>query len=97
MWNIVVEPERPQMTLWLVRIACWIIQATYPLRECNTYCFSTAKMVEKPGGNITLKVHFLSCLLLLRYSPVSIIPTMCQIYSLTDDMLFLTTDRHTQQ
>ena len=26
--NIVVEPDRPQMTIWRMRIACWIPKAT---------------------------------------------------------------------
>ena len=31
MWNNNVEPDRPQMTIWRMRIACWILKAT------NTY------------------------------------------------------------
>jgi len=28
MWKIIVEPDRPQMTIWRMRIACWITKAT---------------------------------------------------------------------
>jgi len=28
MWKNTVERGRPQMTLWLMRIACWILQVT---------------------------------------------------------------------
>ena len=29
MWKIMVEPDRPQMTIiWRMRIACWITKAT---------------------------------------------------------------------
>jgi hypothetical protein len=28
MWKSVVEPDRPQMTIWRKRIACWIRKAT---------------------------------------------------------------------
>jgi hypothetical protein len=28
MWRIIVERDRPQMTVWRMRIACWIPQAT---------------------------------------------------------------------
>jgi len=28
MWNIIVESDRPQMTIWLMRIARWIPKAT---------------------------------------------------------------------
>ena len=24
MWEITVEPDRPQMTIWRMRIACWV-------------------------------------------------------------------------
>jgi len=27
-WKNVVEPERPQMTIWRMRIACWITKDT---------------------------------------------------------------------
>jgi len=28
MWKNVVQPDRPQMTIWRMRIACWITKAT---------------------------------------------------------------------
>jgi hypothetical protein len=28
MWENIVEPDRPQMKIWRVRIACWITKAT---------------------------------------------------------------------
>ena len=28
MWKNIVEPNRPQMTIWRMRIACWILKAT---------------------------------------------------------------------
>jgi hypothetical protein len=28
MWKNTVEPDRPQITIWRMRIACWIIKAT---------------------------------------------------------------------
>ena len=28
MWKSIVEPGRPQMTKWLLHIACWITEAT---------------------------------------------------------------------
>jgi len=27
-WKYFVEPNRPQMTVWLMRIACWVTKAT---------------------------------------------------------------------
>jgi len=28
MWKSILEPVRPQMTIWRMRIACWITKAT---------------------------------------------------------------------
>jgi hypothetical protein len=33
MWKNMVEPDRPQMTVWRMRTACWIPQTTTTLRE----------------------------------------------------------------
>ena len=33
MWNNIVEPERPQMTIWPMCIACWVTKATNPHSE----------------------------------------------------------------
>jgi len=52
--EVLVEPGRSQMTIWLMRIACWI---TKTLRICNTYYFSTAKMVTRTRFMDTLYVH----------------------------------------
>jgi hypothetical protein len=27
-WKCFVEPDRPQMTVWLMHIACWVTKAT---------------------------------------------------------------------
>ena len=45
-----VEPERPQMTIWR-RVVCLIIKATCSQAHtrteiCNIYCFSTATIVS---------------------------------------------------
>jgi hypothetical protein len=28
MWDNITEPDRPQMAIWCMRIACWIAKAT---------------------------------------------------------------------
>jgi hypothetical protein len=62
MWKNLVQPDRPRMALWRVRIACWIPNATkYTLRICNTYCCSTATMVKVMRLNVTLYIHCLTC------------------------------------
>jgi hypothetical protein len=43
MWKNTVEPNKLQMTTSLMRIAFWY---EHILRICNTYCFSTAIMLQ---------------------------------------------------
>jgi len=33
MWKNTVETDKPQMKIWLMRIACWILEATNTLSE----------------------------------------------------------------
>ena len=54
MWKNTVEPDRPQMAIWRMRIACWIPKATNTLSICNTYCSSPATMVAPSRLNVTL-------------------------------------------
>ena len=61
MWKNIVELGRPQMTIWPMRIACWIPKATNTLRICNSYCFSIATAVERTRLIVTFYVHCLSC------------------------------------
>jgi len=54
MWKNTVQPDRPQMIILVnygYKHILWI---------CNTFCFSTAKMVEWERLDITLYVHWLS-------------------------------------
>ena len=37
MWKNIVEPGRPEMKIWLVRIACWITKATNTHTQVNSY------------------------------------------------------------
>jgi hypothetical protein len=39
MWENIVDRARPQITIWRMRIACWIRKATNTLRLYNTYAF----------------------------------------------------------
>jgi len=58
MWKNFVRPGRPQMTIWGMRIACWIPKTTNTLRIRNTYCFSTAIMAVRK--RLGVMVHCLS-------------------------------------
>jgi len=62
MWKNIVEQERPQMTIWWMRISRWVLRAaqshtqTHTLRICNTYRISTAKITARSCRNATLYV-----------------------------------------
>ena len=34
MWKNIVQPDRPQMTIWRMRIACWIPKARNMHSQC---------------------------------------------------------------
>jgi len=54
MWTNIVERDRPQMTMWCMRISCWVTKA---LSISNTYCLSTAIMVAGMKLDVTLYVY----------------------------------------
>jgi hypothetical protein len=69
MWRDIVERGRPQMTIWLMRIACWIPKGT------NTHSqyllltgFPTVTMVAPTRLNVTLHVLCLSSSIYCLYS-----------------------------
>jgi hypothetical protein len=62
MWKNIVELDRPQMTVWRIRIACWITKATDThLEYVNTYCFYATKMGARTLLNVMLYVLWLYC------------------------------------
>jgi len=61
MWKNSVELGRPQMTVWRMRIACWIPKATNTLRICIIYCFSTVTVIIGTCLSVRLPLHCLSC------------------------------------
>jgi len=63
MWNNILEPCRPQMTILRMRIACWVPKATHTHTPttCNTHCFPTTTTVARTHLNVTIYVHCLSC------------------------------------
>jgi len=60
---------KPQMTIWRMRIACWITKATHTLTVCNIYCFSTTTIVVRTRLIVTLYVH---CMSRLHWSNVGV-------------------------
>jgi hypothetical protein len=71
----IVEPERPQTTIWCMCIACWISKQkpapmhTHPHTHAqifHTYCFSTATIFSWRRLSVTLCVRWLPFLAGMR-------------------------------
>jgi len=48
MWENIVERGRPQMTIWRMRIACWIPKATHT--HTHTHTLTLKPMCMKSGA-----------------------------------------------
>jgi hypothetical protein len=78
-----IEPGRPQTTVWITFFAFWINKATNALLLCNIYCLSTATIVIGTCRNISMYVLFhpsyiyyycgISVLFLVESSPCSLL------------------------
>ena len=65
MWKNTVQPDRPQMTIWRMRFACWIPRPTdTPWKYVIFYHISTATVVTRTWLDSTVYTHHHSCLLL---------------------------------
>jgi hypothetical protein len=62
MWKIIVQPDRPQTTIWRMSIAFWIPTTTNTHSKYVTHCFSMTTMDAWTRLNVTFHVHFLPCL-----------------------------------
>jgi len=63
MWKNTVEPDRPQMTIWRMRIACWIPKATNPYSQyVILIAFLPQRLLnERPS---TLHFTYFACLVM---------------------------------
>jgi hypothetical protein len=64
-WENNIEPDRPQMTIWHMQIACRIRKATYTHSEYVIFiAFPLQQWLHKCIWMLHFYVHCLSCLLL---------------------------------
>ena len=58
MWKNIVQPERQQMTIWRMRIACWILKVT----DTHSLAFPRQQWLrERP---LVLRYTYIACLVL---------------------------------
>ena len=68
--NVVDPPGATKdVTVWRIRVACWISKATYTYarahtRICNVYCFSTATIICERVS--VLRFTYIICLIFLN-------------------------------
>jgi hypothetical protein len=63
MWKNIVEPDRPQMTIWRMRIACWIPKATNThLEYVILIAVALHQWLHECASMLLLCVHYISCL-----------------------------------
>ena len=64
MWKNIVEPDRPQITIWHMRHFMLDTEGyKQALKICNNYWFSTATIVARTRLSVTLYVHLLALFL----------------------------------
>ena len=66
-WKHVVNPDRPQMTIWNMRIACWMHKAT---DTCLEYVIPTAFSTARTRLVIMFETY-IACLVWLLADPTS--------------------------
>jgi hypothetical protein len=65
MWKNTVEPDRPQMTIWQMRIACWIPKATNTLSEyVILIVFPLQRWLHERAS--VLRHTYIACLVILQ-------------------------------
>jgi hypothetical protein len=62
MWKNIVDPGRPQMTIWRMRFACWIPKATNTLYvHCNNGCTNALWCCVPHTLPVVLSTEFFFC------------------------------------
>jgi len=63
MWKSTVQPNRPQMTIWRMRIASWNLRLqTHTLRIRNSYCFPLQQWLHERAS--LLRYAYIACLVI---------------------------------
>jgi hypothetical protein len=68
MWKHGVERGWPQMTIWRMRIACWIPKATHPHSEyVILIAFPQQRWLQERASTLSLYVHCQSFIIILLF------------------------------
>jgi len=63
MWKTIVQPDRPQMTIWHMHITYWIPKSTYPRSEfVIIFALPPQQWLHERAS--TLRYTYVACLVL---------------------------------
>ena len=65
MWKSTVQPDKPQMTIWRMRIACWITKSTNTHLEYIIILIPFPQQQWLPERASTLRYTYIGCLVFL--------------------------------
>jgi hypothetical protein len=78
MWKNTVEPDRPQLTIWRMRIVCWVTKATNTHSECVILTAFTRRQWLHESASV-LRYTYIACLVTvsthIRYDAYRIVNT----------------------
>jgi len=66
MWKNSVQPDRPHMTMWRMRLACWIPNATETHSECVTLIAFPLQQLLQQSTSVLRHTH-VSCLVVTYF------------------------------
>ena len=68
MWKNWVQPDKPQMTIWRMRIACWLPKATNTHTEyVIRIAFPLQQWLHKRAS--LLRYIYIACVVILVFGP----------------------------
>jgi len=68
MWKNWVQPDKPQMTIWRMRIACWLPKATNTHTEyLIRIAFPLQQWLHKRAS--LLRYIYIACVVILVFGP----------------------------
>jgi hypothetical protein len=79
-WKSIIEPNRPHIMVWRMRISCWTRKAENTHRICNVFYFSTVTVVTRKRFIVTLYVHYLFLHISIGEKCAELLKGICKLW-----------------
>jgi hypothetical protein len=79
MWKNIVQPDRPQMTLWRMLIACWKTKATDTHSEYVVHAFPRRDWFHERTS--MLRYMYIACLVISSYLQVGTCENFSELHN----------------